>query len=37
MVMIAFFASWDLPGFSGFIAEIMVFLGAFKSNSINGP
>jgi len=24
-----------LPGFSGFIAEIMIFLGAFKSNSIN--
>lgn len=37
MVLIAFFASMGLPGFSGFIAEIMVFLGAFKSNSIHGP
>ncbi len=35
-VLIAFFASMGLPGFSGFIAEIMVFLGAFKANSING-
>jgi NADH-quinone oxidoreductase subunit M len=35
-VLIAFFASMGLPGFSGFIAEIMVFLGAFKSNSVNG-
>jgi len=24
-----------LPGFSGFIAEIMIFLGAFKSSSTN--
>ena len=36
IVLIGFFASMGLPGFSGFIAEIMVFLGAFKSNSING-
>jgi NADH-quinone oxidoreductase subunit M len=36
MVLIAFFASLGLPGFSGFIAEIMIFLGAFKSNSTNG-
>ncbi len=36
IVVIAFFASMGLPGFSGFIAEIMVFLGAFKSNSVNG-
>lgn len=35
-VLIAFFASLGLPGFSGFIAEIIVFLGAFKSNSVNG-
>ncbi len=28
---IAFFASLGLPGFSGFVAELMVFLGAFKS------
>ena len=34
-VIIAFFASMGLPGFSGFIAEIMVLFGAFKSNSIN--
>jgi NADH-quinone oxidoreductase subunit M len=36
IVLIGFFASLGLPGFSGFIAEIMVFLGAFKSNSANG-
>ncbi|HET9485838.1 MAG TPA: proton-conducting transporter membrane subunit, partial [Chryseosolibacter sp.] len=36
VVLIGFFASMGLPGFSGFIAEIMVFLGAFKSNSANG-
>jgi len=34
--LLAFFASLGLPGLSGFIAEIMVFLGAFKSNSANG-
>lgn len=31
IVVIIFFASLGLPGFSGFIAEILVFLGAFKS------
>lgn len=36
MVLIAFFASLGLPGFSGFIAEIMVFLGAFRSGIANG-
>lgn len=36
LVVVAFFASLGLPGFSGFIAEIMIFLGAFKSNSVNG-
>lgn len=36
IVLIGFFASMGLPGFSGFIAEILVFLGAFKSNSVNG-
>lgn len=36
IVLIGFFASLGLPGFSGFIAEILVFLGAFKSNSANG-
>jgi NADH-quinone oxidoreductase subunit M len=36
LVIVAFFASLGLPGFSGFIAEIMIFLGAFKSNSVNG-
>lgn len=35
-VLIAFFASLGLPGFSGFIAEILIFLGAFKSASANG-
>lgn len=36
MVLVAFFASLGLPGFSGFIAEIMVFLGAFKAPEANG-
>jgi NADH-quinone oxidoreductase subunit M len=36
MVLVGFFASLGLPGFSGFIAEIMIFLGAFKSNSATG-
>lgn len=35
-VLIAFFASMGLPGFSGFIAEVLVFLGAFRSPSVNG-
>ncbi len=35
VVVIAFFASLGLPGFSGFIAEILVFLGAFKSSVAN--
>jgi NADH-quinone oxidoreductase subunit M len=35
IVLIAFFASLGLPGFSGFIAEIMVFLGAFRSDVIH--
>jgi NADH-quinone oxidoreductase subunit M len=34
--VIAFFASLGLPGFSGFIAEIFVFLGAFNSQTVNG-
>ncbi len=36
IVLIAFFASMGLPAFTGFIAEILVFLGAFKSNTVNG-
>jgi NADH-quinone oxidoreductase subunit M len=36
MVTIAFFASLGLPGFSGFIAELMVFIGAFKSFGVIG-
>jgi len=36
LVVVAFFASLGLPAFSGFIAEVLVFLGAFKSNSVNG-
>lgn len=36
VVLIGFFASLGLPGFSGFIAEIMIFLGAFRSFSANG-
>ena len=31
VVVIAFFASLGLPGFSGFIAEMLVFLGSFNS------
>ena len=34
-VTISFFASLGLPGFAGFIAEIMVFIGAFKSEAVN--
>ncbi|WP_018342276.1 complex I subunit 4 family protein [Cytophaga aurantiaca] len=30
IVTIAFFASLGLPGMSGFIAEILIFIGAFK-------
>lgn len=33
---VAFFASLGLPGFSGFIAEIFVFIGAFASGSTTG-
>jgi NADH-quinone oxidoreductase subunit M len=36
LVIVAFFASMGLPAFSGFIAEVLVLLGAFKSNSVNG-
>jgi NADH-quinone oxidoreductase subunit M len=36
VVLVAFFASLGLPGFSGFIAEVMIFLGAFRSDSMNG-
>ena len=31
VAMIAFFGSLGLPGLSGFVAEMMVFFGAFKS------
>ena len=33
-VAIAFFASLGLPGFSGFIAELMVLIGSFKSSAV---
>ena len=33
--MLAFFASMGIPGFSGFIAEILVIIGAFKSAGFN--
>lgn len=36
MVLTAFFASMGMPAFSGFIGEVMIFLGAFKSNAHNG-
>ncbi|MES2807915.1 MAG: NADH-quinone oxidoreductase subunit M [Bacteroidota bacterium] len=35
-VMIAFFASLGLPGFSAFIAEAFSLAGAFKSPTVNG-
>lgn len=36
IVTIAFFASLGLPGFSGFIGELFVLLGAFNSSKVNG-
>jgi NADH-quinone oxidoreductase subunit M len=35
-VLIAFFASMGLPGLSGFMGEVMIFFGAFRSQEING-
>ena len=35
-IMIAFFASLGLPGFSAFIAEAFTLVGAFKSPTANG-
>lgn len=35
-VMIAFFASLGLPGFSAFIAEAFTLIGAFSSQTLNG-
>jgi NADH-quinone oxidoreductase subunit M len=35
-IMIAFFASLGLPGFSAFIAEAFSLIGAFNSSSVNG-
>lgn len=35
-IMIAFFASLGLPGFSAFIAEAFTLIGAFNSASANG-
>lgn len=35
-VMIAFFASLGLPGFSAFIGEAFSLIGAFKSSTVNG-
>lgn len=35
-VLVAFFASLGLPGFSGFIAELFVLLGAFMSEQVTG-
>ncbi len=36
IVMVAFFASFGLPGFSGFIAELFILLGAFNAEFVNG-
>ncbi|MCS3733673.1 complex I subunit 4 family protein [Mucilaginibacter dorajii] len=35
-VMIAFFASLGLPGFSAFVAEAFTLAGVFKSHNVNG-
>jgi len=35
-IMIGFFASLGLPGFSAFIAEAFSLIGAFNSESVNG-
>ncbi len=35
-VLVGFFAALGLPGLSGFIGEVMVFLGAFRSEAIPG-
>jgi NADH-quinone oxidoreductase subunit M len=35
-VLVAFFASLGLPGFAGFIGEVMIFFGAFLSQNSNG-
>ncbi len=35
-VIVGFFASLGLPGFSGFVAEVMVFIGSFSSEANNG-
>ncbi|HRE65908.1 MAG TPA: NADH-quinone oxidoreductase subunit M [Cyclobacteriaceae bacterium] len=34
-VLIAFFASLGLPGFAGFIGEVLIFFGAFQSHTYN--
>jgi NADH-quinone oxidoreductase subunit M len=36
IVTIAFFASLGLPGMSGFIAEILIFIGAFQATDVTG-
>jgi NADH-quinone oxidoreductase subunit M len=36
VVTVAFFASLGLPGFSGFIGELFILLGAFDSFGVNG-
>src|SRR5690606_32551793 len=35
-VAITFFASLGLPGFSAFIGEVFVIIGAFNAESVNG-
>lgn len=35
-VLVAFFASLGLPGFAGFIGEVLIFFGAFLSQQTNG-
>lgn len=35
-ILIGFFASMGLPGFAGFIGEVLIFFGAFQSHIVNG-
>ncbi|MCS6823991.1 MAG: NADH-quinone oxidoreductase subunit M [Cytophagaceae bacterium] len=36
VAVIAFFASFGMPGFSGFIGEFLILLGAYTSSDTNG-
>jgi NADH-quinone oxidoreductase subunit M len=34
LAMVGFFAALGLPGMSGFVSEVMVFLGAYKAQQL---